>query len=489
MSKITIWRGQSANLTIGQIQNATNAHISKYVFYGSAELGGLSEYDTASTRVEAQSQVNNEKDYTITSYLLYKHNFAGTTTVATSNKVDNVLNVRQPLDEASLVKIEPNRTDPYRDWVWSNASGATFKIKPTFTSYLPYSKVGIFESDATDPTAAKGSTNSIGPDDISLLNELAWSKTTGSTTDLGKASENITVYVKSTTHSAPTERRIDGKTATFVVRNAVTALNGLADKTLYAGSTVVTENVTITPAHPYSNKLILVDDKGQDTSGTITSAGKATVSLSGQTIKLDASKVTPGTATQTIKFKVRSRQSVSAVDTEFITFTVNAVADITNKTVVEGQSITVAAGIGNITSAVVTSGPVRVTHSAGDVTITGTAVDNNTPWVVTVKNAAGATITISGTTTRLADVSASINTGDFIIIGTDTLAGLTTKFEIADGPQAGTASITSDGKLKYEASTAKGAITAGTYAIKVKGANGATQTVNIVVSNITATLS
>ena len=135
MSDITIWRGQSANLTIGQIQNATKAHISKYVFYGSAELGGLSEYDTASTRVEAQSQVNSEKDYTITSYLLYRHNFAGTTTVATSNKVDNVLNVRQPLDEASLVKIEPNTTGNYKDWVWSNAEGATFKITPTFTSY------------------------------------------------------------------------------------------------------------------------------------------------------------------------------------------------------------------------------------------------------------------------------------------------------------------------------------------------------------------
>ena len=117
MSKITIWRGQSANLTIGQIQNATKAHISKYVFYGSAELGGLSEYETASTRVEAQSQVNNEKDYTITSYLLYKHNFAGSTTVATSNKVDNVLTVQEPLDEQSLVKIETNTTAPYRDWV------------------------------------------------------------------------------------------------------------------------------------------------------------------------------------------------------------------------------------------------------------------------------------------------------------------------------------------------------------------------------------
>ena len=490
MSKITIWRGQSANLTIGQIQNATKTHISKYVFYGSAELGGLSEYDTASTRVEAQSQVNNEKDYTITSYLLYRHNFAGTTTVATSNKVDNVLNVRQPLDEASLVKIEPNRTDPYRDWVWSNAEGATFKITPTFTSYLPYLKTGIFESDATDPTKPKGSTNRIGPDDISALNELAWSKTTGGTTDLGKASENITVYVKSTIDSAPSERRIEGKTATFVVRNAVTALSGLANKELYAGSTAVTQTVSITPAHPYSNELILVDDKGQDVSSkSITSTGKATVTLTGQTIKLDASKVTPGTATQTIKFKVRSRQSVSAVDTKEIIFTVNAVADIKGKTVVEGQSITVAAGIGDITSAVARpSDPVRVTHSAGSVTITGTAVDNDTPWSITVTNAAGAHITISGTTTRLVDVSASINTGDFIVIGTEILTGLTTNFEIVSGPQAGKASI-DGGKLKYEASNNGKPITAGTYGIKVKGANGATQTVNIVVSNITATLS
>ena len=490
MSKITIWRGQSANLTIGQIQNATKAHISKYVFYGSAELGGLSEYDTASTRVEAQSQVNSEKDYTITSYLLYRHNFAGTTTVATSNKVDNVLNVRQPLDEASLVKIEPNKTDPYRDWVWSNAEGATFKITSTFTSYLPYSKVGKFESDATDPTKPKGSTNRIGPDDISSNNELAWSKTTGNSTDLGEPSQNITVYVKSTTHSAPTERRIEGRTATFVVRNAVTALSGLTDITLYAGSNAVTKNVSIVPANPYSKELILVNEGGQDVSSkSITSTGKATVSLDGQTIKFDASKVTPGTTTQTIKFKVRSRQSNAAVDTKFITFTVNAVADITNQAVVEGQSITVAAGIGDITSAIARPGdPVRVTHSAGSVTITGTAVDENTPWVVTVTNAAGAHITISGTTTRLADVSASINTGDFIIIGTEILTGLTTNFEIVSGPKAGTATI-EGGKLKYEASTAKGAITAGTYAIKVKGANGATQTVNIVVSNITATLS
>ena len=491
----TIWRGQSVTLTIGQIQNATKAHISKYVFYGSSELGGLSEYDTASTSVEAQSQVNSEKNYTITSYLLYRHNFAGSTTVATSNKVDNVLTVRQPLDEASLVKIAPVNAPMngvhYQDWVWSNATSATFKVIPTFTSYLPWSKRGIFESDATNPAAPKGSTNTLRSEDISTTNELAWSKTTGSTTDLGKASENITVYVKSTEDSAPSERRITGKTATFVVRNAVTALSGLVDKTLYAGSTAVTQSVTITPAIPYSKELILVDDMGQDVSSkSITSTGGAKVSLSGQTITLDASKVTPGTAKQIIKFKVRSRQSNDAVDTKEIIFTVNAVANISNKDVVEGQSITVAAGIGDITSAVARpSDPVRVTHSGGSVTITGTAVDEDTAWVVTVTNAAGAHITISGKTKYLANVSTSINTGDYIIIGTEILTGLTTNFEIVSGPSKGTASITSDGKLKYEASTKDGAITEGTCAIKVKGANGATQTVNIRVSNITAELS
>ena len=98
-------------------------------------------------------------------------------------------------------------------------------------------------------------------------------------------------------------------------------------------------------------------------------------------------------------------------------------------------------------------------------------------------------ITISGTTTRLEDVSASINTGDYIIIGTDFIGGLGASIsKIATHPAAGKASI-EGGKLKYEASTAKGAIAAGTYSIKVQGANGATQTVNIVVSNITATLS
>ena len=489
----TIWRGQSVKLTIGQIQDATkaNKHISKYVFYGDAELAGLSEYDTASTNVVAQTPVNESKNYTITSYLLYSHKFADGTAYATSNKVDNTLTVHEPLDETSLVKIEPVNTGNYHNWVWSNAETATFKILPTFTSNLPYSKIGKFESDATNPAAPKGSTNTIGPDDISQLNELAWSRTTGSTTDLGKASENITVYVKSTTHSAPSERRINGKNATFVVRNAVTALSGLADKTLYAGSSAVTQSVTITPAIPFSKELILVDDQGQDVSSkSITSQGGATVSLSEQTITFDASKVGIGTGKQTIKFKVRSRQSNAAVDTGFITFTVNAVNNIT-KTIVEGETISVPAGIGTINTVEITQGSTAISASKSgeNVSITGLAVDADTPWSITVTNAAGAHITISGKTTHLTDVSTSINTGDYIIVGTDFIGGLgATISSIATNPSKGKASIVG-GKLKYEASTANGPITAGTYAIKVKGVNGATRTINITVKDITATLS
>lgn len=498
MSDRTIWRGQSANLTIGQLQTTTTAnnHISKYVFYNStSELGGLSQRDTASTTVLANTSVNETKDYTITSYLLYKHKFAGGTAYATSNKVDKVLTVHEPLDETSLVSIEPNTSGKYKNWVWSNAGTATFAITPTFASNRPWSKIGIFESDATNETAPKGSTNTIGPDDISQLNELAWSRTTGSTTDLGKASENITVYVKSTKDSAPTPKRIEGKTATFVVRNAVTALSGLADKALYAGSTAVTESVTITPAHPYSNELILVNDKDQDvTSMSITSTGGATVSLSGQTITLDASKVTPGTAKQTIKFKVRSRQSDAAVDTDLITFTVNAVADITGISIVEGVTKSVSPNIGTIKGVSITQGSTAISASASGETlsITGLAVDTDTNWSITVTNGAGAHITISGKTTYLADVSTSINTGDYIVIGSELLAGLGASItEIITKLQAnqGKASITNDGKLKYEASTQNGPINAGMYAIKVKGANGATRTVNITVSNITATLS
>ena len=490
MEKI-IWRGQTAKLTIGSLQTTTlgSNHIDSYVFYSNtSDLAGLTELNTASTDVEAQASVNSEKKYVITSYLRYKHNFAGSTTIATSNKVDNTLIVHEPLDATSLEKIEPLGDN----WVWSNATRKVFSIKPTFSSNKPYSCFGQYISDSTDPTAAKGYvTSNDAADDISTNYELNWSKTTGSTTDLGTTSQNITITVKSSTGSAPSAAIIPNRSATFVVKNAVTGLSGLSNSTLYAGSYAITQTVGIAPANPYSKTLVLVNENGQSVAGnSITTNGGAKVSLSGQAVTLDASAVKVGTDTQTIKFKVRSTQSASAIDTSLITFVVNAVKDITGKTVVEGQKIAIAnVGIGPIASAAVTAGStaVSVGIDGSGVTITGLAVDNDTDWKIGVTNKAGAKLTISGKTTHLDNVSVNINTGDYIIIGADVLTGLTEGFTIVDKPTKGTAAI-SNGKLKFDASTTDGVIAAGTYIIKVKGANGATQTVNIIVTDITTTL-
>ena len=490
----TIWVGQTAGLKIEQIQPTTTAskHISKYVFYSAyTGLTGVGELSAASTTVNAHDPVNSEKRYPITSYLLYSHKFAdSTTTFATSNKVVTELTVRQPLDETSLRAVAPVPNEG----VWSNAINAVFHITPTFSDqYPPYSRICYLISDSTTESAACGSIQNYGPEALSEGIDIGWNKTTGQSTDLGTESQNITISVQSVKNeSAATTRTIDGRRVTFLVKNAVTGLGGLENKTLYAGSSAVTVPVTFTPANPYSKELILVDKDGQAVSSkSIASTGGAKVTLDGQTIKFDASKVTPGTDTQTIKFKVRSWESAQAIDTKEIIFTVNAVANITGQTVVEGQSISVPAGIGTIHTATITKGDtaISISKSGANLSITGLGVDADTPWSITVTNAAGAHITISGTTTHLTDVSKSINTGDYIIIGTDFITGLGASIsKIVTPPTAGKASI-EGGKLKYEASTADGPIAAKTYSIKVQGVNGATRTVNINVSNIIATLS
>ena len=490
-SKI-VWVGQDANLRIDQIQPATESHISKYVFYSAyTGLTGVGELTASSTAVHAQSAVSSSKTYPITSYLLYSHKFAGGTAFATSNKVVTELTVRQPLNETSLRSV--SMAD--NDYAWSNEKSKVFHISPTFVEqYQPYSKACIIKSDSTDKSAKWGSIPDYTVEELNENIDLQWDKTTAASTDLGTESHNIIINIQSRANiSAATTRTIDNTNVRFLVKNAVTALSGLTNKALYAGSSAVTETVKITPVRPFSDVLLLVDEHGSEyiSGNSITSEGGAKVSLSGQDITFDASEVGVGTAQQTIKFKVRSKQSASPVDTGFITFTVNAVTNITGKTVVEGQIISVSPGIGAIHTAEITQGStaISISKSGETLNITGLGVDVNTDWSITVTNAAGAHITISGTTTILEDASASINTGDYIIIGTDTLTGLGASItEIITQPSKGEASL-EGGKLKYEASTTNSPIAAGTYAIKVKGANGATQTVNIVVSNITATLS
>ena len=72
----TIWRGSgSATLTITQIQEATKAHISSYAFYcNTSDLtGNTIGASTNTTTITGATRVNKSKEYTITSYLLYKH--------------------------------------------------------------------------------------------------------------------------------------------------------------------------------------------------------------------------------------------------------------------------------------------------------------------------------------------------------------------------------------------------------------------------------
>ena len=489
MSDITIWRGQSANFTIGTIQNATKGHISKYVFSNnSADLNGASEQNNASTTIQAQGSVDRIQNYTITSYLLYSHNFAGTTTTATSNKVDKVLTVKEPLDATSLLGLAPNG----KDWTWSNSYDATWRITPTFADKKPYSKQGTWVPSAnvkpepigyvTVPTEAA---------DIDVTNTVTWHKTTGNSTDLGAAQQTITIKAKSTTYSAPNAAEIN-RSASFTVRNAVTALGGLSSAETFARATqTITQTVSFTPLSPFSKRVELISaDSNQTVSNNSITIDGAVLTLSDQTITLNAQHAT-NTQNKVFKFKIRSEQGASPVETSIISFTVKAVADITGLSIVEGESKTVAAGIGDITSVNVATGKdaVSATFNGGSVNITGLAVDADTNWSITVKNAQGTTITISGKTTYLADVSASINTGDYIIVGKSILAGIGESISaIVEQPSKGKASIV-DKWLKYEASNNGNPIEAGKYAIKVKGANGATRTVNITVSNITVTIS
>lgn len=489
----TIWRGSgSATLTITQIQTATanSKHISKYAFYcSSADLhGAIPDASTNTTSIGADARVNKYKDYTITSYLIYKHTFANGSTTATSNKVNSTITVHEPLDNQSLKSISINDT-----WVWSNASTKSFTITPKFDTLLPYSYEGQYISDSTTAEEPKGSIQSSAVGDITgAIKTLTWKKTTGGDTDLKTEYKNITISVKSTLNSAPSAVEIPNRTATIQVRNAVTALSGLEDTALYAGSTAVQVPVTITPSSPFNDELILVNENGEDIEGgIIRSTGGAIVQVDERSVWLNASNVTANTPTQTIKFKVRSRQSASAVDTKLITFTVNVVTNITDISIVEGVTQSVSPNIGTIETVSITQGStaIKASKSGANLSITGLAVDTDTPWSITVTNAAGAKVIISGKTTYLADVSASINTGDFIIIGKDILAGLGDSITaIVEQPTAGKASIV-DKWLKYEAFTNDGAIADSTYAIKVKGANGATRTVNITVKDITVSVS
>lgn len=488
----TIWRGSgSATLTITQIQDATKAHINSYAFYcNSADLNGaVPDASTNTTTITGQSRVNKSKDYTITSYLIYSHKFGNNSTTATSNKVNNTIIVHEPLDNQSLNSISLND-----NWVWSNASTKSFTITPTFDELSPYSYEGQYISDSTVLTEPKGSIQSSAVGDItaSSIKTLTWKKTTGGSTDLGAKYKNITIKVKSTTNSAPSAAEItgNGRSATIQVRNAVLSLSGLSNATTFGKATTkIQQTVTFNPTVPYSTNVKLVTMDGNDIkNNTVTKEGSV-LKLEGNKIILDASKSTNTINPVQFSFKVRSDQSAEAVDTDLITFTVSPVNDIINQTVVEGQTIAISnAGIGTITSATVDSGPIEVVSTSGtSITLKGLAVDSASSWIVTIKNAQGTAIKIKGTTTALEDITVNINSGDFIVLGKSIFGNKLGDVASVSTPTAGKASVVNK-EFKFEAYDTTSAIAAGTYPVKVTGSNGATLTVQVVVTDIAVTV-
>ena len=486
----TIWRGSgSATLTITQIQDATKAHISSYAFYcNTSDLSGnITGASTNTTSISGDTRVNKYKDYTITSYLIYSHKFGNGSTTATSNKVNNTITVHEPLNNESLNSISLNE-----NWVWSNATTKNFTITPKFDALSPYSYEGQYISDSTVLTEPKGSIQSSAVGDITTqsINTLTWRKTTGTTTDLGAGYKNITIKVKSTTNSAPSAVEIADRSAAIQVRNAVISLSGLSNATTFGKATTkITQTVSFNPTVPYNTALKLVTMDGQDIqNNTLTKEGSV-LKLEGNKITLDASRSTNIENPVIFSFMVRSEQSAEAVDTDLIRFTVSPVKDITNQSVVEGQTITISnAGIGTITGATVSSGPIEVvSYSGTSITLKGKAVDTATSWTVTIQNAQGTTITISGTTTALEDITVNINSGDYIVIGKSTFGNKLGDVASVSSPTAGKASVVNK-EFKFEAYDANGVIAAGTYPVKVTGSNGATLTVQVVVTDIAVTV-
>lgn len=487
----TIWRGSgSAKLTITSIQTATaNGHISSYAFYcSSADVSGNTlDGKSNTTTIKGATRINKSKEYTITSYLIYKHTFGNGSTTAVSNKVNNKITVHEPLNNESLNSISLNET-----WVWSNADSKNFTITPTFDKLSAYSYEGQYISDSTTQTLPKGSIQSSTTGNIttSSINTLTWRKTTGGSTDLGERYQNITISVKSTTNSAPSAVEIPDRTATIQVRNAVLSLSGLSNATTYGkATTYITQTVTFNPRVPYDTTLKLVDKNGQNIEGNTVSRDGSVLKLVGNTITLDASKSTNDTAAVEFDFKVRSEQSAEAKDTDIIKFIVKPVKDLYNITVVEGQTYTITdAGIGEIANATVNVGPIEVvSHSGTSITIKGKAVDRVEDWTVTITNTQGTAIRILGHTEALEDITVNINSGDYIVLGSAKFGDTFGKVASVSKPTAGTASVVSQ-EFRFEAYTASGPIAAGKYPVVVTGTTGATQTVQVVVTDIAVTV-
>ena len=473
MADRTMWRGQSAKLTIEAIQGLTNDHISKYVFdvyNGNNTLvntlfdnagGGVANGRAISTTTHVSSgNDTGYTDYTVKGYLKYTHNSYNTQTVATSNTVTKSLQVKEPLDTESLTgfTISPNA-------VWSNvAETQNITINPSF-AYTPFSKLADITCSQSANAVGGGSD---GASSLTLNGTSSVQYQNNNVNkDLRAKSINIGFYAYSITDKSADVGAFLNST-TLTVKNAVTGLSIPASLHAYnnASHWNNTESVRYTPEIPYSKDVSLVHESTDTaySNNTITQNGvSVSLNSSAGVLTFDVSKAEDPKLDATFKFRVKSIQGASPVFSEPMTFTVHGFEPSHTVNVLEGETFVIEnLGIGtfNIPTNLQHVTVKKIGNDLG-ISITGKAVSTGTKEEFTITSTSGSVVTIMCNVLNLDDIDCSINTGDTITftgleiaeavgLGQSTITSISA-IETGPGSGNGTAYISKEGNLVYYA--------------------------------------
>ena len=508
MADKTMWRGQSAKLTIGTIQDLTAKHISSYtleVINGSTSANGsfsgvgdsTSNGRSISTSAHvASGNTTGYTDYTVKGYLKYTHNAYSTQTVATSNTVTKSLRVQEPLDKESLSGFSISPTE-----IWSNLPGVqNITIKPGQFAHTTFSKLVEITCSQKSTTLGGGSNGAASLE----LNGTSFVQYQNDNTskDLGTQSKNIEFYAYSIAGtSAATKELLYSRS--LKVKNAVTVLSISESLTTYnnAGLWNPVESVNYTPSNPYSKTVSLVHETTDEpySGNTITQNGiSVTLNPSTGVFTFDVSHATNASTTSTFKFRVKSIQGQLPVYSNVMTFTAFGFTPSHTVDVFEGETITIAnLGFGTLDNLGIPSDLnnviVKKTADNLGIEIKGKAVSTDTTEEFIITGANGSQVTIRCNVKNIKDITRSINTGDTITITGQEIKTLTTgttiksisKITAGPGEGKGTAYVSSDGKLVYYAP-----VTAvGNVPITVTTDTGASAVININVVAITMSIS
>lgn len=471
MADKTMWRGQSATLTIGTIQDLTAKHISSYtldVINGSTSANGsfsgagdgTSNGRSISTSAHvASGNTTGYTDYTVKGYLKYTHNSYGTQTKATSNTVSKSLRVQEPLDKESLSGFEISPTA-----VWSNFSGVqNITIIPTFR-YTPYSNVGEITCSQTIDDVGGGSGGKAVLELVLSNIEPVEYQNKNTNKDLGTQSKNIEFKLYSIAKmSAATKELLYSRS--LKIKNAVTNLSISKSITTYNNADLWAsdESVKYTPSNPYSKNVSLVYAEADTaySGNTITQNGiSVTLNPSTGRFAFNVSKATDASKTSIFKFRVKSIETSGSVYSNVMTFTALGFTTSHTVTIWEGETTTIAnLGIGTVTRP---SGLEHVTveRTADNlgITIKGKAVSTDTTEEFIIESNAGSRVTINCTVKNIKDISRTINIGDTITITGQEIKTATTGISVSsisaitNGPASGKGTAyVSGGKLIYYA--------------------------------------